>query len=447
MENPLKTLVRLAQRKPQSGLISELHSRAIGRPLLAHASISANVIAGFLSNPALENSPGDAQYSSIVDGIGVLDISGALVSRPMGYCSPLSYVEIAQEFDALMESESVQQIVLRIDSPGGEASGCFDLSDHIYGMRGIKPIIAIVDDMAFSGGYAIASAADKIFVSRTGGVGSVGVVVCHVDRSEQNKKNGIKVEFVQAGDRKTDGHPHGPLSDPAREGIQSEVSRLNTLFLQTVSRNIGMPVETVKAFQAACVYGEDAVNAGLAHELGTFSGIVNNLLSQTNNAGSQALISSGVKIDADPVLVTESTEEPAEDAGENTPEPEVIGAGSSDAQVEQNTLPQVDADASADNTINAKSEAELSVPQSLTTAEQAEIKAMCAAAGMPDVAGDYITANISPAQVRADLFAAVTAGEQEINTAEPVLQAGSGNKQVTAAGVYARRNQRNKRGK
>ncbi|TOL42864.1 serine peptidase, partial [Vibrio parahaemolyticus] len=70
-------------------------------------------------------------------------------------------------------------ICLDIDSPGGEVAGCFDLVDLIYELRGKKPIYAILSENAYSAAYAIASAADKIYVPRTGGVGSVGVIVIH----------------------------------------------------------------------------------------------------------------------------------------------------------------------------------------------------------------------------------------------------------------------------
>jgi len=69
------------------------------------------------------------------------------------------------------DDSAVDALLLDIDSPGGESSGVFD-----------KPVWAVANDMAFSAAYALASAADKLFVSRTGGVGSIGVIAMHVDQ-------------------------------------------------------------------------------------------------------------------------------------------------------------------------------------------------------------------------------------------------------------------------
>lgn len=442
MADPIGALARLFKRKPKNTLVGELYSRGIGRPLLAHADMGALVLKGFLSNPDIAESQASEDMVDIVDGIAVLDVSGALVSRPMGYCSPLSYAEIGQSFDDSLADDNVSIIVLRFDSAGGEASNMFDLSDHIFASRGIKPIIAIVDDMAYSAAYGIASACDEIWVTRTGGVGSVGVVSYHVDVSENNKKQGVKVEYLYAGDRKIDGNPHEPLADSARASIQGEINRLYDLFVSTVARNRAMSEQAVRDTQAGTFHGDQAVQVGFADKLGTFSEAINGLLNPTANTDIGITVSAELPAEL-------STEEAVEDSGEVAPEPEAIGTGSSDVKVEKDTLPQVAADAVDDNTINAKSEAELSVPQTLTAAEQAEIKAMCTAAGMSDVAGDYIKAGTTPKQVRADLFAAVTAGEREISTAEPVLvlEASSGEKQLNTASVYAKRNQRNQRGK
>lgn len=104
---------------------------------------------------------------------------------------------------ALNDSE-VKAICLDIDSPGGEVAGCFDLVDEIYAARGSKPVWAILSESAYSAAYALASAADKIILPRTGGVGSVGVIVMHVDWSQKIKNDGLQVTIITYGDRKAE---------------------------------------------------------------------------------------------------------------------------------------------------------------------------------------------------------------------------------------------------
>jgi len=119
--------------------------------------------------------------------VAVIEVQGTLVQR-LGSLRPFSgmtgYDGIRQNLFAALDDPNVEAIVLDIDSPGGEVAGCFDLVDTIYAARGRKPIWSILNESAYSAAYAIASAADRIVVPRTGGVGSIGVITAHVDLSQ-----------------------------------------------------------------------------------------------------------------------------------------------------------------------------------------------------------------------------------------------------------------------
>ena len=91
-----------------------------------------------------------------------------------------------------------------------------------------KPIYAIANDAAFSAAYAIASSAERLFVTSTGGVGSVGVIAIHVDQSGFDEKVGRKYTAVFAGAKKNDFNPHEPLSDSARTISRSRSIRSTT---------------------------------------------------------------------------------------------------------------------------------------------------------------------------------------------------------------------------
>ena len=119
-----------------------------------------------------------------------------------------SYEQIQRQVASAIDDAGVRAILLDIDSPGGETTGCFELSDYIYSVRGIKPVYAAANDIALSAAYAIASAASKVFVTRTGAVGSVGVYALHVDQSGFDKELGAKYTYVFAGEKKVDGNPH-----------------------------------------------------------------------------------------------------------------------------------------------------------------------------------------------------------------------------------------------
>ncbi|WP_086110742.1 S49 family peptidase [Xenorhabdus vietnamensis] len=208
----------------------------------------------------------------ILEGIAVIPVQGTLVQK-LGTLRPYSgmtgYDGIRQTFLRALNDPEVKGICLDIDSPGGEVAGCFDLVDLIYHSRGEKPIHAILTENAYSAAYAIASAADKITVPRTGGVGSVGVIVIHCDWSQRIKDDGLTVTIITYGDRKAESNPYIKLSTEAQQAIQSDVDAMGQLFVGTVARNRGISEKIIRDTQAACYLAADGVHLGLADTVAT----------------------------------------------------------------------------------------------------------------------------------------------------------------------------------
>ena len=208
----------------------------------------------------------DSGYD-VLEGIAIIPVYGTLVQK-LGTLRPYSgmtgYDGIRRVFLTAINDPEVKGICLDIDSPGGEVAGCFDLVDLIYAERGKKPIHAILSENAFSAAYAIASAADKIYVPRTGGVGSVGVIVIHCDWSQRIKDDGLKVSIITYGNRKAESNPYVALSDEAQAAIQHDVDEMGRLFVSTVSRNRGLSETVIRNTQAACYLAAEGVQMGLA---------------------------------------------------------------------------------------------------------------------------------------------------------------------------------------
>jgi signal peptide peptidase SppA len=202
------------------------------------------------------------------NGVGVIGIYGPLMHRvldmefPSG--GPTTYSDIRGAFDLALADDAVQGIVLDIDSPGGEVCGVFDLADHIFQARGIKPITAVVNESAYSAAYLLASAAERIVIPRTGGAGSIGVIATHADFSRAEDEAGITVTHVYAGARKADFSPHMALSPEAAAILQRLVDDTYALFVDTVAHYRGMNVKDVRGTQAGLYVGKKAVAAKLA---------------------------------------------------------------------------------------------------------------------------------------------------------------------------------------
>lgn len=207
------------------------------------------------------------KYYPIVEGVAVIPVEGTLVNK-LGSVEPYSgmtgYDGIRTMFLEAIDDPSVRGIVLDIESPGGEVNGCFDLADTIYSARGRKPIWSLLTEYAYSAGYALASAADKVIIPRTGGAGSIGVVWMHADWSQRIASEGIKVTFLHYGKYKVDGASELPLSEEAQARIQRDIDSIGGLFVSSVARNRGLSIKSVRDTEAATFQGQNAVDAGLA---------------------------------------------------------------------------------------------------------------------------------------------------------------------------------------
>lgn len=184
------------------------------------------------------------------------------------------YTYIAKAFERGMGDDEVDRIAMVVSSGGGMVSGNFDLVDKIFAMRGQKPIQAFVNESAYSAAYSLASAADEISMTRTAGVGSIGVVMAHVDLSGMMNEAGVKVTFIHAGDHKVDGNPYEPLSDDVKNRMQVRIDSVYDIFVSTVARNRGLDESAVRDTQALTYGASDAISVGLADEVLPFEDAV-----------------------------------------------------------------------------------------------------------------------------------------------------------------------------
>lgn len=322
--------------------------------------------------------------------IAVIPIHGTLVRRTVGLEAEsglASYTAIGDQLDAALADPGVAAILLDVDSPGGESGGAFDLADRIRAAAAVKPVWAVANDMAFSAAYALASAASRLFVSRTGGVGSIGVIAMHVDQSVKDQQDGIRYTAVFAGARKNDLNPHEPISDAAQAQLQAEVDRLYGLFVATVANNRGIAAEAVTATEAGLFFGQDAVAAGLADDVGTFDDALAQLTASLSPAA-PAMTARGVSLN--PQMDCSMTTQP-DPAAVSAPAAQAPGAT---AQPPVVALPQAAPVASHTDAV--------------------EIAQLCTLAGRTDLIAGFLEARATPERVRSQLLAARAEASPEI---------------------------------
>lgn len=344
--------------------------------------------------------PERRSFDVTTDGIAIIPILGTLVRRTFGldaFSGLTSYGLIASQIDEAVADPAVRAILLDIDSPGGEAGGVFDLADRIYAARSLKPIWAVANEDAFSAAYALAASAECIFLPRTAGVGSIGVIAVHLDQSQAEAHEGLSYTAIFAGERKNDMTPHEPLSDPARVVLQEEVNRVYDLFVNSVARMRGLDVEAVKATEAGLFMGENAIAVGLADYSGTFEDAL--------TAVRLSLMVPETK--SDPAPLPENPEQP----GQIFPPQPVEDMR---LQAHQQVM-----------------------------AYAAEITQLCQLAGLPDKAADMIARHVPVAQARKALLEAkaITAEATTISGQIPSAGLAENPKaKIDTAAIYAQRN-------
>lgn len=368
-------------------MLPHLASRLFGTPLLVHRA-KLDVILAVLGDrlniqpPAADLAlPGPRNMPSGTPGITVIPVHGTLVKRTAGLDAAsglTSYTEIAAMLDSALADPQVAGILLDIDSPGGEASGSFELARRVREASAVKPVWAVANDSAYSAAYAIGSAANRLIVSETGGVGSIGVIALHIDQSVKDANEGYRYTAVTAGTHKNDFSPHQPLTDEAKAELQAEVDRLYGLFVDHVASMRTLSSDDVRSTEAGLYFGANAIAAGLADAVGTFESALTDFslfLSSRSRKSPQAR--AGTRTEA----VIPSKEDSMQD--NETHVAEMIGVDQAAVMI---------AEARREVTQSAQAIAEL-----------------CLIAGAPDKAAEFIAAGKTEAEVRRVLIEAKAA--------------------------------------
>ncbi|RWC91657.1 MAG: S49 family peptidase [Mesorhizobium sp.] len=223
---------------------------------------------------------------SVRGNVGILSAKGPMFkggNLMTAFSGATSYEMLRRDLQVALDDRSIEAIMLRVDSPGGEVSGCDELAAAIFDARAKKPIWAFISGQGASGGYWLASAAEKIVVSDSAMVGSIGVVLGITDRKKADERSGVsRMEFVssQSPDKRPD---HG--TDEGKAKIQKLVDDLGAVFVNAVAKHRGVTAKDVmKNFGAGGVeVGANAVARGMADEVGQFEAALTRLSQRGKN--------------------------------------------------------------------------------------------------------------------------------------------------------------------
>lgn len=171
--------------------------------------------------------------------------------------------------DDLAKSSRVKGVIIRIDSPGGTTAGSEAIYEKIRKIAKDKPVVAVMDTVAASGGYITAIAADYIVARGNTITGSIGVIFSFPEISKLLDTLGIKMEEIKSGELKAEPSPYKPVSDRVRQVSNEMVQESFAWFTGLVVERRKLSAERVKVLADGRVYtGRQAVTEKLIDALG-----------------------------------------------------------------------------------------------------------------------------------------------------------------------------------
>jgi protease-4 len=194
------------------------------------------------------------------------------------------------------EDAKTEGVILRINSPGGTPVQAGYIYDEIVRLRDKypdTPLYAVVTDMAASGGYYVASAADEIYASNSSIVGSIGVRISNFGVVDLMEKLGVESRTISAGEHKTMLDPFAPIDEEAQLHVQGMVDEIHQQFIDAVKKGRGDRLkETDGLFSGLIWTGEKAIELGLVDQIGSASYVAREII------GAEDIVEYSVEQDA-----------------------------------------------------------------------------------------------------------------------------------------------------
>jgi protease-4 len=217
----------------------------------------------------------DGKHTALIKLRGTIEASG-----------DASAEKINGALQSAFEDKGTLGIILQINSPGGSPVQSGIVYDEIRRQRTKHPEIplyVVVEDMCASGGYYIASAADKIFVDKASIVGSIGVLMDGFGFTGTMDKFGVERRLLTAGANKGFLDPFSPQDENQKEHARVLLGEIHKQFIEVVRKGRGKRLkETPEMFSGLMWTGSQSIQMGLADDFGTVDSVARDLIKSEN---------------------------------------------------------------------------------------------------------------------------------------------------------------------
>jgi len=177
--------------------------------------------------------------------------------------------DLEEQLADVRDDDDIKGLLVRINSPGGTATGGEAIFEALREVAEKKPVVAVMDEVATSAAYMAALAAERIYARRSSVTGSIGVIFQSADFSSLLDKVGIKPEIVRSVPLKARPNPAEPMTPDARRATEAVVRDMHALFVDMVARRRGLDAAQVRELADGRVFtGTQAARAGLVDALG-----------------------------------------------------------------------------------------------------------------------------------------------------------------------------------
>lgn len=177
--------------------------------------------------------------------------------------------DVISQLQQASDDEDVAAIILRVDSPGGAVVASDDISRAVTRLRERKPVVASMGDLAASGGYYVASQAERVVANPGTVTGSIGVIAILPNLEGTASKLGIRPVVLKSGELKDAASPFREMTPDERALYQRLLDEAHDQFIEAVAAGRKMDEELVRSLADGRPYsGEQAKANGLVDELG-----------------------------------------------------------------------------------------------------------------------------------------------------------------------------------
>jgi len=216
------------------------------------------------------------------DNIGLVEVTGVIQGSQ----------DIIRQIKEFREDKRIRGIVVRIDSPGGAVGPSQEIYDEVLKTRKSgKTVYASMGTLGASGGYYIASSADRVFANPGTLTGSIGVIMAFSNIEGLMDKIGLRPEVIKAGEYKDTGSPVRRMSIKERSLLQGVVADVHQQFIEAIAEGRKLPVEEIRKIADGRIFtGRQAYRLQLIDQLGGLQASIDHLAKKVGISGSPKII-------------------------------------------------------------------------------------------------------------------------------------------------------------